>query len=133
MVAEGKVKKPVKGKTMAEHIEKGKKGEELAYKYLLSNGYSILERNWRYKHLEIDIIAKKNNVLHFIEVKTRKEKGLLSARESMSFKKKQNIMRAIEIYLNIHKLQYSAQLDLIAITIDHKEEMTLEHIKNCSE
>ncbi len=122
-----------KEKTMAEHIEKGKKGEELAYNYLLKKGYSILERNWRYKHLEIDIIAKKDTILHFIEVKTRKDKGLLHAREAMSYKKKQNILRAIEIYLSMHKLQNTAQLDLIAITIDDKEEMTLEHIENCSE
>ncbi len=117
---------------MAEHLEKGRKGEELAYNFLLKNGYKILERNWRYKHLEIDIIAKKQDLLHFIEVKTRKDKGLLSARESMSYKKQENILRAIEIYLSMHDVNCPAQLDLIAITIDENEEMSLEHIKDCT-
>ena len=46
-------------------------GENKAEAYLISMGFSILFRNWRYKHLEIDIIASKDNLLHIIEVKTR--------------------------------------------------------------
>ena len=46
-------------------------GENITAQYLTQNGYEILHRNWRYKHLEIDIIAIKEGMLHIIEVKTR--------------------------------------------------------------
>ena len=46
-------------------------GENMATSHLSQIGFEILHRNWRYKHLEIDIIASKDNLLHIIEVKTR--------------------------------------------------------------
>ena len=57
---------------MAEHLEVGKEGEELAANWLQQNGYEILHRNWRHSHYEIDIIASKENILHIIEVKLRR-------------------------------------------------------------
>ena len=51
------------------HITTGKLGEAIAEKYLRSVGYSIIERNYRQKCGEIDIVAKKDNTLHFVEVK----------------------------------------------------------------
>lgn len=57
---------------MANHISLGKMGERLAVVYLKERGFHILHQNWRHGHLEIDIIAAKQNVLHFIEVKTRR-------------------------------------------------------------
>ena len=45
----------------------GKEGEVIAKKHLESNGYSILESNWRFKKYEIDIIAQKNNTIVFVE------------------------------------------------------------------
>ncbi|HRN47849.1 MAG TPA: YraN family protein, partial [Niabella sp.] len=56
---------------MATHNDLGKTGEELAVQYFITRGYEILNQNWRFSHYEIDLIAKKNNKLHFIEVKTR--------------------------------------------------------------
>ena len=57
---------------MASHNDFGKEGEELAALWLSERGYDILHRNWRFGKLEIDIVAKKNEKLHIIEVKTRK-------------------------------------------------------------
>ena len=56
---------------MAKHNELGELGEDLAVEELEKNGYEIVERNWRYKKAEIDIIARKNEVLAIVEVKTR--------------------------------------------------------------
>ena len=50
----------------------GSEGEEIACNYLIKEGYKIIKRNWHFGHGEIDIIAKRNNVLVFIEVKSRK-------------------------------------------------------------
>lgn len=57
---------------MANHISLGKLGEKRAVSYLLQNGFTILHQNWRHARREIDIIATKAGVLHFIEVKTRR-------------------------------------------------------------
>ena len=54
-----------------ENKDTGFLGETIATSHLLELGFDILERNWRYKHLEIDIIASKESMLHIIEVKTR--------------------------------------------------------------
>ncbi|AFD09102.1 YraN family protein [Solitalea canadensis] len=56
---------------MATHNDLGKAGEQIAFDHLVKNGYAIIERNWRYQHSEVDLIAQKNNELIFIEVKTR--------------------------------------------------------------
>lgn len=56
---------------MAQHNELGKKGEQLAVDYLVKNNYDIIERNYRFDKAEVDIIAKKNQILAIIEVKTR--------------------------------------------------------------
>ena len=56
---------------MAEHNELGKQGEEQAVDFLQKNGYEILETNWIFQKAEIDIIARKEDTLAIIEVKTR--------------------------------------------------------------
>ena len=61
--------------TMADHLEIGKEGEELAARYLEEKQYTILEQNWRYRHREIDIIASRDNLIIIVEVKVRKSIG----------------------------------------------------------
>ena len=56
---------------MSDKISKGKYGEQLAAEFLSENGYEIIERNYRYKHAEIDIIARQGEALIFVEVKLR--------------------------------------------------------------
>ena len=56
---------------MASHLEIGKAGEKLAEEYLIQHGYTILPRNWRHGHDELDLIATKNDLLRFVEVKYR--------------------------------------------------------------
>ena len=61
----------IKTKFVPKTIETGKNGEEQALVFLKNAGYSILHCNWRFKHLEIDIVAQHNNELIIVEVKTR--------------------------------------------------------------
>lgn len=71
---------------MAWHNETGKTGEKLAADWL-EKGFTILEKNWRHKRLEVDIIAEKDNLLHFIEVKSRSSQNYGLPEESVSLKK----------------------------------------------
>ncbi len=116
---------------MAHHIELGRKGEEIAVNYFKKNNFTILDINWRVEHLEIDIIAMKNEIIHFIEVKTRKKNSLVPARESLSYKKQKNLERLVELwYMKNPHVNNSAQLDFIAISMDSKGEYTLEYFPN---
>ena len=84
-------------------------GEKLALNFLLKNGYSLIEKNFRFGKNEIDIIAKKHNKYVFIEVKTRTNIIKGKPYESVTYRKQQTIRRAAEffvlknIYLEIKK------------------------------
>lgn len=81
-------------------------GEEFAAKMLENSGYEIMERNFWTKTGEIDIIARKDGVLHFIEVKTRTNDKYGLPSESITENKKYKMRRTAELYLNSRKLYW---------------------------
>ena len=85
---------------MAESYNKqtGNKGEALAAAWLQQQGYIIRERNWRFKHWEVDIITSKGNRLHFFEIKTRTNTTYGNPEESIGKKKMMNLRNAAEEY-----------------------------------
>jgi len=105
---------------MAAHNELGKKGEALAITWLLEHGYEILYRNWRYTYVEVDIIATKEMVLHFVEVKSRSNNTFGYPEESVTEKKMENLMLAAEEFL-FHFPQWKRiQYDVLSININNK-------------
>lgn len=92
-------------------------GEELAVDFLREEGYTILERNFRSSRGELDIIAKKEQVLHFVEVKYRKDTLHGHPAEFVTPQKINRMMKAIEYYVYRNRLYDSPmQIDVIAIT-----------------
>ena len=89
---------------MSNNLGNGKKGEDIAADYLTKNGYTLLERNWRKHHWEVDIIASKDQFLHFIEVKTRYSLRFGFPEESISKDKMKNLKNAAENYQYQHLL-----------------------------
>lgn len=108
---------------MAIHIETGKLGEALAEQFLIRNGYSILHRNWRYSRWEIDIVALKNGLPHFIEVKTRSSKQYGAPEESVTKKKIRDLLQAAEEFLFQHAEYNDFRLDILSINL-HPEKAT---------
>ena len=102
---------------MAQHNLTGNHGETLAIKHLTEKGYKVLHQNWRHSHWEVDIIAQKDTVLHFIEVKTRRTKKYGHPEEAVSHKKIQNLINAAEEYLYRQPQWKRVQFDILAITI----------------
>jgi putative endonuclease len=100
---------------MAEHNELGKLGEDLANDYLAQRGYSILHRNWRYGRYEIDIIAQKGRVLHFVEVKTRASNVYGFPEENVTRKKIRRLLLAADEFLYRHPDYHHIQFDVLAI------------------
>jgi len=99
------------------NIDKGTNGENVAADYLLQNGYTIIERNWRFKHWEIDIIASKENKLHFVEVKTRTSKKFGNPEEGVNEKKMSSLKKGAEEYLFQNQQWSLIQFDVIAVTM----------------
>lgn len=77
----------------------GKKGEDEACSYLVRLGHLVLKRNWRYSHLEIDIITLKDNVLHFVEVKTRVAPIMASPELNVTKSKQRKLIYAANAFL----------------------------------
>ena len=95
----------------------GNRGEDLAPAWLQERGYEIVERNWRYRFWEVDIIASLNKRLHFFEIKTRTTKRFGYPEESIGKEKMQSLKKAAEEYLNRHNEWKYLQFDVLAITI----------------
>ena len=108
----------------------GKAGESLAVKKLVSSGYAILEKNYRARSGEIDIIAKDKETIAFVEVKSRKTKSYGSAKYSITPGKQRKISMAALAYLKHKKLMKSkARFDVVIILADNNNHK-IELIKN---
>jgi putative endonuclease len=99
------------------HLHTGKSGETLACGYLEQQGFTVLFRNWRHSHYEIDIIASKNDILHFIEVKTRRSLLFGQPEESVSKKKFRNMLQGAKAFLFQHRGWKRVQYDVLSITM----------------
>jgi len=102
---------------MALHHELGENGEQMATEWLMQKGYEILHRNWRYGNCEIDIIATRDEFLHFFEVKARRYSPHCHPEDSVGKKKFKNLQRAADQYLYLNPGHEWIQYDILAITI----------------
>ncbi len=101
----------------APHLGAGVLGEEAAAAYLTAKGLSIIARNWRKKWLEIDIIARHNATIVFVEVKTRHNAGLTMPHEALTPKKQQCLIKATTTWLGEQDLWHlPCRFDLVCIS-----------------
>ena len=106
----------------------GDMGEEIACKYLIDNGYKILDRNVHYSRFcELDIIAQYKKTLVFVEVKTRKTDTFGSPMEAITKTKYENIKKGALNYLMEHPSK-DYRIDVIGITLN--PELKIEHLQN---
>ena len=111
----------------------GEKGEGLAVKFLKKKGYKIIKQNYKTPTGEIDIIANKDNVWHFIEVKARRSDKYGSGEEALTEKKRDKLIKSINTYLqkeNVRNKKY--QGDLIVMNLAN-EEWEYKHYENILE
>jgi putative endonuclease len=105
----------------------GKKNEDLVISYLQENGFVIVDRNFYAKKFgEIDIIALKDEVLHFIEVKS--SKGSFDAVYNVTPTKLKRVINSVQYYLQQKKLNFAWMIDVIVVNngnIRHIENVTL--------
>ncbi|MBK8610754.1 MAG: YraN family protein [Chitinophagaceae bacterium] len=116
---------------MAQHNQTGMKGELLAVAYLTEKGYGILHQNWRHAHWEVDIIAEKDSILHFFEIKTRLTKKFGHPEDAVDNRKIQNLINAAEEYLYQQPQWNRIQFNILAITMlkdQHTEFFLIEDV-----
>ncbi len=81
------------------NVEKGKRGEEIVERYLIENGFKILAKNYRAGKNEIDLIAKLDDVIVFVEVKYRKSEHYGRGFDSINLKKIKSISRVARVFM----------------------------------
>jgi putative endonuclease len=101
---------------MAEHLETGKKAEDLATEILEQKGYQILVRNYRSGKAEIDIIVQKNDWLIFVEVKSLSSNRYGYPEQSVSKAKQNHVKYAAQSYIQFKNWKGKVRFDVIAIT-----------------
>lgn len=114
---------------MALHNKLGLIGEQQACRYLAEQGYSLLARNWRVGHLEIDIIADYFGEVVFVEVKTRGSEALEDAVKAVDLDKQANLVAAAAYYMGLNKLDRPYRFDIITLT-GHRPPFEIKHYVN---
>ena len=109
--------------------KQGQLGEDLAAKHLLKNGYTIKSKNWRYHPYEIDLVAQKEGVYVFVEVKLRENNDLLELWETVSKGQQQRVVSAAHEYLLMNDIDCESRFDIIGIKITHGK-IALEHYED---
>jgi putative endonuclease len=102
---------------MAQHNQTGKEGEEAAVQYLLQHGYDVIERNWRHQRLEVDIIARKGEILSIVEVKTRTGNFFGEPYEAVTKQKEKFLADAADHYVVSRNLDVEVRYDIASVTV----------------
>ncbi len=108
----------------------GALGEQQAARFLRKEGYNIWGANFKTDVGEIDIVAEVNDVVCFVEVKTRKIGGMVSPSEAVDFKKQENVKSCAAAYINKYNLKNEIRFDIIEILVDGNKLSSINHIKN---
>ncbi|WP_437921143.1 YraN family protein [Sphingobacterium sp. LRF_L2] len=113
---------------MAKHLEDGKKGEQLALDFLKRQGYDIITINWRFKHLEVDIIAKEDGILVFVEVKARRSVLYGEPDSFVDWKKQRFLLSAAQAYLSFSGYEGEIRFDIVSVYLG--KDFRIELIKD---
>lgn len=114
-------------------IIEGRRGEDIAANYLAKKGYKIIDRNFRLRNGEIDIVAMHKNVLVFVEVKTRTSQDFGTPFEAITPWKINTLLRVAQYYKLTHpKLPEQLRIDAISVELKDFGKPVIEHIENIS-
>ncbi len=115
---------------MAKHLELGKQGEHLAKAYLEEKGYEILDENWTFGKLEVDLIALMDRVLIFIEVKTRTGNFFGEPEDFVDTRKQGLLIMAADEYIYLMEHKGDIRFDIVSVLFDKKNNFTIKHIED---
>ena len=114
---------------MAHHNELGKIGEQLAVDFLLARGFEIVVRNYFFQKAEIDIIAKKDNQMICVEVKTRNSDFFGDPQDFVTPSKVKLLVKAMDAFITENDISLETRFDIIAVLKNKKMEQ-VTHYEN---
>jgi putative endonuclease len=115
---------------MADHLDLGRKGESLAKAHLENAGYEIMDENWVYDKAEIDLIAYKDSIIIFAEVKTRSGNWFGEPEDFVDIRKQKLLVKAADEYIYLMNHQGEVRFDIISILFDKQKNYILKHIED---
>jgi putative endonuclease len=115
---------------MAQHLDLGRRGESLAKTFLESLGYEILDENWTHGKAEVDLIAYKDKIIIFTEVKTRTGNGFGEPEDFVDRRKQKLLADAADEYIYLMDHQGEVRFDIISILFERNDNYTLKHIED---
>jgi len=115
---------------MAQHLDLGRKGESLAKTFLEGLGYEILDENWTHGKAEVDLIAYKDRMIIFTEVKTRTGNGFGEPEDFVDRRKQRLLADAADEYIYLMDHQGEVRFDIISVLFDRNENYILKHIED---
>ena len=115
---------------MAQHLDLGRKGESIAKTFLENAGYEILDENWTFGKAEIDLIAYKDKIMMFVEVKTRTSNNFGEPEDFVHNRKQRLLITAADQYIYLMNHQGEVRFDIISILFDKAANYTLKHIED---
>lgn len=113
---------------MAVHNEFGIEGEDKAANYLLREGYTILDRNWKSGRKELDIVAEKDGTLVVVEVKARKSNKYGNPEEAVTPTKIRNTVLAADVYIRFNRIDLPVRFDIISVLSSNGD--VINHIED---
>jgi len=109
---------------------RGRRGEELAARHLEARGWTILARNHRFGHKEVDLIARKGDVVAFVEVKTRTGPGFGHPLEAITWRKRREVGAVARAWLRAHPQPgLRLRFDAVAVFMEPGRRPRVEHVK----
>lgn len=105
-------------------------GEQQAAKYLRAEGYDIYAANYSTYVGELDIVALKNGVMCFVEVKTRNVGGMTRPAEAVDYRKQENIKGSAAAFMNTFSLKYEMRFDIVEVLVENDRTFDINHVKN---
>jgi len=110
----------------------GQRGEQIAAEYLRRKGYDIITLNWRCQYGEIDIVARQQEVIVFVEVRARHTSTTEAAFESVTPRKRQRMLNSAYAYVNAHDLPEETdwRIDVIGIALRYSAPPLIDHAEN---
>lgn len=114
---------------MPHHLDIGKQGEAIAKDYLLANGYTLAEENWRWHHHEVDLIVCNAVYMVFVEVKTRSHTAFGEPEIFVTREKQQKIIRAANAYMLKTASPKDARFDIVSVVIQDNS-VIVKHLES---
>ena len=114
-----------------DHLETGQLGEKIAKEYLERKGYKIVERNYKTKFAEIDLVGLKDKVMVFVEVRTKRGEAFGSPEETLNYAKLQKVLWNAKSYMAYKKWTGPCRIDAVCVILGGDDKpQRIDHYEN---